>query len=234
MGRPHDWTMMHPADREATLVSLNVGLPRDVVWHGRTVSTGIFKDPISGRVAVRTLNLDGDRQADLSVHGGEHKAVYCYPAEHYDYWRRELGDYPLPMGAFGENLTTRGFSETTVHLGDRLAVGSARLVVTQPRMPCYKLGIRFQSDGMVKRFLASRRTGFYVAVEREGDVGAGDRITVLSRDAEAVAVADITMLYVAKTYTAADVALVRRALEVPALPDSWKEYFRSRLDDERR
>src|SRR5581483_9517845 len=113
--------MTHPADPDATLVSLNVGLPRDVLWHGRTVSTGIFKDPVSGRVAMRTLNLDGDRQADLSVHGGAYKAVYCYPLEHYAYWQRELGDTPLPMGAFGENLTTRGFSETSVHLGDRLA-----------------------------------------------------------------------------------------------------------------
>ena len=164
------------------LISLNTGLPREVTWHGRVVTTGIFKHPVQGRVALRTLNLDGDRQADLTVHGGVHKAVYCYPIEHYRFWHDELPGRELPMASFGENFTTSGLAEDSVHLGDRFSVGSAEVVVTQPRLPCYKLGVRFQSDDMVKRFLASGRTGFYVAVTREGDVGAGDEIEAVSRE----------------------------------------------------
>ena len=211
-------------------MSVNTGLPRDVAWHGRTVTTGIFKDPVEGRVALTTLNLAGDHQADLSVHGGPDKAVYCYPIEHYEYWRAELPGRDLPLAVFGENFTTAGLTEDSVHIGDRFAIGSAEVVVTQPRLPCYKLGVRFDSDFMVKRFLASRRSGFYVAVRREGQVGAGDDIRVLSRDPNAVPVSEITRLYVAKRYTADDVASARRALQVTALPDSWKDYFRERLE----
>ena len=211
------------------LVSVSVGLPQEVIWHGRSVSTGIFKRPVEGRVAVRKLNLDGDRQADLTVHGGEHKAVYCYPVEHYAYWKKELPDRELTMGNFGENLTTEGLLEDEVHLGDRWGIGSAETVVTQPRLPCFKLGIRFQSDDMVKRFLESKRTGFYLAVVREGEVGAGDEIKVAARDTVAVPVSEITRLYVAKRYGEAEAASVRRILGVGALPESWKEYFRERL-----
>jgi MOSC domain-containing protein YiiM len=214
---------------EMKLISVNTGLPREVTWHGRHVTTAIFKQPVEGRVALTTLNLDGDRQADLSVHGGEDKAVYCYPIEHYDYWRSALPGRELPLGMFGENFTTSGMSEDSVHLGDTFAVGSAEVVVTQPRLPCYKLGVRFDSDLMVKRFLDSRRSGFYVAVRREGQVGAGDDITVLSRDLAAVPISEIARLYVAKRYTADDVASVRRAMGVRALPESWKNYFRERL-----
>ena len=210
------------------LISLNVGLPRVVAWRGREVTTGIYKEPVGGRVALRTLNLDGDRQADLSVHGGADKAVYCYPVEHYDYWTKELRR-ALPMGMFGENFTTDGLDEDSVHLGDQFSIGSAMVVVTQPRLPCYKLGVRFQSDDMVRRFLASGRTGFYVAVTREGNVGAADDITLVARDVNAVPVSDITRLYVAKTFSEDDVASVRRALQVAALPESWKKYFRERL-----
>jgi MOSC domain-containing protein YiiM len=211
------------------VVSVNVGLPREVLWHGRTVTTGIYKEPVAGRVTLHTLNLDGDRQADLSVHGGKDKAVYCYPLEHYAYWKKELPGGDLPMGMFGENFTTDGLLEDSVHLGDRFSVGSAEVVVTQPRMPCYKLGIRFGYDDMVKRFLASGRSGFYVAVRREGEVGAGDELKLISRDENAVPVSAITHLYIAKRYGDADVALSRRALRVAALPESWKEYFRERL-----
>ena len=211
------------------LVSLSVGLPLDTRWHGRNVTTGIFKKPVEGRVALRKLNLDGDRQADLTVHGGTHKAVYCYPVEHYAYWEKELPGRELEMGNFGENFTTEGFLEDSVFVGDRWAVGSAETVVTQPRLPCYKLGIRFQSDDMVKRFLESRRTGFYLAVLREGEVGAGDEIKVIARDPVAVPVSEITRLYVAKRYGAEDSASVQRALAIEALPQSWKEYFRERL-----
>jgi len=212
------------------VVSVNVGLPREVMWHGRSVTTGIYKQPVKGRVALRKLNLGGDGQADLSVHGGEYKAAYCYPIAHYDYWKKELAGRELPMGMFGENFTTDGLSEDSAHLGDRFSVGSAEVVVTQPRLPCYKLGVRFQSDDMVRRFLASGRTGFYLAVTREGEVGAGDEIKVISRDDNAVPVSEITRLYIAKRYDDDDVTSVRRALRVAALPESWKGYFRERLE----
>ncbi len=211
------------------LISVNTGLPREVLWHGIQVTTGIFKQPIEGRVALRKLNLDGDRQADLTVHGGEHKAVYCYPLAHYGYWREELPGQALPMGAFGENFTTDGLLEDSVHIGDRFSVGSAEVIVTQPRLPCYKLGVRFQSDDMVKRFLASGRTGFYLAVTREGEVGADDDIKTTNRDPNGVPVSEITRLYIAKRYAHDDAASVHRALRVAALPESWKEYFRERL-----
>jgi len=226
------------------LVSVNTGLPREVSWHGRMVTTAIFKEPARGRVALRKLNLDGDRQADLAVHGGEHKAVYCYSLAHYDYWKRELPGRELPMGMFGENFTIddggpgllggqalpgeQGLEES-VHLGDRFSVGTAEVAVTQPRLPCYKLGVRFGSDDMVKRFLASGRTGFYVAVLREGEVGAGDEMKLIAREPNAVPVSEITRLYVAKRYSEAETAAVRRALRVPELPESWKEYVRERL-----
>lgn len=212
------------------LVSLNVGLPREVTWHGRSVTTGVYKQPIEGRIPLRKLNLDGDRQADLTVHGGAYKAVYCYPIEHYDYWKKELPGRDLPLAMFGENFTTDGLLENSVHLGDRFSVGSADVIVTQPRLPCYKLGIRFQSDDMVKRFLASARTGFYVAVTREGQVAAGDELKPLSQDPNAVPVSEITRLYIAKRFADDDVASLRRALQVAALPESWKGYFRERLD----
>jgi MOSC domain-containing protein YiiM len=213
------------------LVSLNVGLPREVVWHGRNVSTGIFKDPVEGRVALRKLNLDGDRQADLMVHGGEHKAVYCYPLEHYAYWKDELRGRDLPLGMFGENFTVTGFQEDSVYIGDRFSVGTAEVIVSQPRMPCYKLGIKFQADDMVRKFLASGRSGFYVAVTREGEVGVGDEITVLSRDPQAVPVSAITKLYIARHFSDDDLGVLRRALQVEALPASWKDYFRERLQE---
>lgn len=216
------------------VVSVNVGLPREVMWHGRTVTTGIYKEPVEGRVALRTLNLKGDQQADLSVHGGKDKAVYCYPIEHYAYWKKELPGRDLPLGMFGENFTTDGLLEDSVHLGDRFSVGSGEVVVTQPRMPCYKLGVRFGSDDIVKRFLASGRSGFYVVVTREGEVGAGDDIKLISRDENAVPVAAITHLYIAKRYGDDDVALLRRALRVAALPESWKDYFRERLQKRER
>jgi MOSC domain-containing protein YiiM len=215
------------------LVSVNVGLPREVTWHGMNVTTGIFKQPVEGRVRLRKLNLDGDRQADLTVHGGEFKAVYCYPLGYYEFWKSELPGRDLSMGMFGENFTLDSSGadllEDSIHIGDRFAVGSAEVVVTQPRLPCYKLGVRFQMDDMVKRFLASGRTGFYLAVTREGEVSAGDKITEIARDANAVPVSEITRLYVAKRYSADDARSVQRALNVAALPDSWKHYFRERL-----
>jgi MOSC domain-containing protein YiiM len=211
------------------LVSVNTGLPREIMWHGVKVTTAIFKHPTSARLALRKLNLDGDRQADLTVHGGENKAVYCYPLTHYDYWRTQLPGRQLPLGIFGENFTIDDFDEESVCVGDRWSVGSAEVTVTQPRLPCYKLGVRFQRDDMVRRFLASRRTGFYLAVEREGEVGAGDEITLSSREAGAVPISEITRLYVAKSYNDADLASIERALHLAALPESWKSHFRERI-----
>jgi len=166
------------------LVSINVGLPQQIEWRGELVTTAIFKEPVSGPVAVRALNIDGDRQADLRVHGGERKAVYAYPSEHYAYWRRELPDAELPPGAFGENLTVAGLLEAEVGPGDVIEIGTAAFTVTVPRMPCYKLGLRFGRLDMVKRFWRSRRSGFYLSVTREGTIVAGDaiRLTRLSAD----------------------------------------------------
>ncbi|WP_404790695.1 MOSC domain-containing protein [Altericista sp. CCNU0014] len=178
------------------LISVNVGLPRQVTWKGKIVSTGIFKEPVNDRVMVRSLNLDGDGQADLTVHGGLEKAVYVYPFEHYDYWRGELPDIELTLGNFGENFTTTGLREEELNIGDRFRIGNLILMVTQPRLPCYKLGIRFGRPDMVKRFLASRRTGFYFRVLQEGEVGVGDTLELVSRDDQHITVADITQLYV--------------------------------------
>ena len=177
------------------VVSLNVGLPREMEWQGRTVRTSIFKTPADRRLPVTTLNLEGDQQADLSVHGGVAKAVYAYPSEHYEYWRRELPQADLPWGVFGENLTAEGLLEEDVRIGDRLRVGSAEFVVTQPRMPCFKLGIRFGRPDILKRFLHSGRTGFYFAVVLEGEVGAGDSIELIAQADGGLTVADVVNLY---------------------------------------
>jgi MOSC domain-containing protein YiiM len=204
------------------VISVNVGQPREVVWKGRTVLTSIFKEPVAGRIVARKLDLDGDRQSDLSVHGGPNKAIYVYPAEHYSYWREQFPTMELPWGMFGENLTTEGLEEKTVHIGDQFRVGSTRVVVTQPRFPCYKLGIKFQRDDILKRFLKSGFTGFYLAVLEEGEVAAGDPITLLERDENAVSVSDVISLY---TYDKKNLELLQRALVVKALPESWREYF---------
>ena len=212
------------------ILSLNVGLPREVFWHGRSVTTGIYKDPVAGRVPLRKLNLEGDRQADLSVHGGESKAVYCYPVEHYAYWRNELRGPELPYGMFGENFTTEEILESEAHLGDRFSVGTAEVVVTQPRLPCYKLGVRFGADDMVRKFLTSGRSGFYLAVTREGNVGAGDEIRVISRDDQAVPVTEITRLFIAKRYGAEDIKVLERIMKIRTVPKDWKSYFGERLE----
>jgi MOSC domain-containing protein YiiM len=209
------------------LISVNVGRPRLVMWRGEAVSTGIYKKPVAGRVMLRRLNLDGDRQADLAVHGGPTKAAYVYPAEHYEFWRAELPGVELPYGMFGENFTAEGFSEEAVRIGDRFRLGGAEVMVTEPRMPCYKLGIKFGSPEILKRFLQSGRTGFYLAVVREGEVGAGDEFELVERGGGEVTVADITRLYASDRD---DFATMRRALEVEALPESWKEHFRQRLE----
>lgn len=209
------------------IISLNVGRPRLVMWRGETVSTGIYKEPVEGRVKLRTLNLDGDRQADLTVHGGPTKAVYAYPAEHYEFWRTELPEMQLPWGMFGENFTTEGLEESLVYIGDRFRAGTAEVMVTEPRMPCYKLAVKFGRSDILKRFLASGRTGFYLSVTKEGEVGRGDRMELIERDEHRVTVAEITRLY---AHDKTDVEAMRRAIEVEALPASWRDYFQQRIE----
>lgn len=209
------------------IISVNVGRPRLVVSNGQPVSTGIYKTPVAGRVMLRALNLDGDRQADLNVHGGPTKAAYAYPAEHYDYWRAELPGTELPWGMFGENFSTEGLEESKVNIGDRFRIGAAEVTVTEPRMPCYKLGIKFGRADIIRRFLASGRTGFYFSVQREGVVEAGDNIALIARDENKVTVADITRLYAREKN---DVEALRRAIGLEALPASWRDHFRKQLE----
>jgi len=209
------------------ILSVNVGLPREVAWQGKLVTTGIFKEPVKSPVMLRRLNLDGDGQADLTVHGGVTKAVYAYPSEHYAFWRAELPTMDLPLGMFGENLTTEGLLEDAVYIGDRFRVGEAELMVTEPRMPCYKLGIKFGRADIIKRFLASRRSGFYFAVTREGMVSAGDALELIGREQQGISVADITRLY---AFEKDDLKALRRAIEVGALPENWKGYFRHQIE----
>jgi MOSC domain-containing protein YiiM len=208
------------------LISVNVGLPREITVGGKTVRTSIWKNPVQSRVHVSTLNLDGDRQSDLSVHGGVDKAVYVYPSEHYSYWRSELPDAELPWGVFGENFTSEGILEDQTRIGDRILVGSAEFMVTQPRMPCFKLGIRFNRRDMVKRFLQSKRSGFYLAVIREGETETGDAIEFTEKQETGVTITDIVNLY---SVDSQNQELLRRATELPALPQSWRDYFRKRL-----
>lgn len=208
------------------LVSLNTGLPREVEWKGEAVTTGIFKEPVKGRVMLRTLNFDGDKQADLSVHGGVSKAVYAYPQEHYEFWKKELPDTNLPDGMFGENFTTEGLLEDNLNLGDCFRVGEAEIMVTEPRMPCYKLGVKFGRADIVKRFMVSRRTGFYFAVLQEGEVSAGDTIELLSRDGNNITVADVTRLY---AFEKDNLELLQRVVKVEALSKSWRDYFQHQI-----
>src|ERR1700751_5375599 len=219
--------LVRPSNKDMRLISVNVGLPREVAVNGGGVSTGIFNHAVSGAIRVERLNLVGDRQADLSVHGGPYKAVYGYPAEHYDYWRRELAEEDRPWGMFGENLTTEGLHESAVYIGDRYRVGTAELVVTQPRSPCYKLGISFGRPEMVKRFLHSGRSGSYFAVAQEGEVKAGDSIELLSRDANSLPISDINKLYASEKK---DREMLERAVQIKGLSESWRRYFQEQLE----
>jgi MOSC domain-containing protein YiiM len=172
------------------LLSVCVGRPREIEWQGDVVLTSIFKAPVAGPVAVRQLNLDGDEQSDLTVHGGRRKAVYVYASEHYPAWRAELPDADLSWGAFGENFTVEGLLEDAVYIGDRLSCGTAEFIVTQPRQPCYKLGLKFNRLDMVRRFHRSGRSGFYLGVVTEGVVAAGDEITLIASPERRISVAD--------------------------------------------
>jgi MOSC domain-containing protein YiiM len=209
------------------LVSLNVARPRLAVYKGATINTGIFKQPVSGPVQLRTLNLDGDRQADLSVHGGPYKAVYAYPSEHYPFWRRELPDMELPWGMFGENFTTEGLAEDQLHVGDRFEIGASEIMVRQPRVPCYKLAAKFQRDDILERFLRSGRSGFYFSVEKEGVVAPGDPFHLIARHENGITIAEMNRLFVREKYNR---ELLEKAIHTAALPDDWREYFRERLE----
>jgi MOSC domain-containing protein YiiM len=203
-----------------SLISIQVGVPRTVKRDGQEVATGIFKSPVNHRVRLREFNLDGDQQADLSVHGGQNKAVYAYPSEHYPFWKKELPGVDLPWGSLGENFTTAGLLETSVCLGDRFEIGTAEVVVTQPRIPCFKLNLKFDRHDMIQRFLASHRSGFYLRVLREGEVGAGDEIRLLHEDENRVSVADALRLYLGESDSS---ELLERALRVKYLSSSWRE-----------
>src|SRR5215216_1749585 len=211
------------------VLSVNVGLPRRVVFNGQIVTTSIFKDPVKGPIMLRKLNLDGDRQADLTVHGGLDKAVYSYPKEHYDYWRKQFPNMDLMWGMFGENFTTEGLLEDAVNVGDQFEIGSANLVATQPRMPCYKLGVRFGRMDVIRRFMTSGRPGIYFKILKEGEIKTGDKIKNIKRDKNNVTVKDIVSLYISKNHIDV-IEMMRRAIKIIDLPEGWRYEFEQKIE----
>jgi MOSC domain-containing protein YiiM len=210
----------------ARVVSVNVGRPQSVVWQGEIVQTAIFKEPVAGKVAIRHDNLDGDQQADLRAHGGPAKAIYLYPTDYYDLWRQELRR-DLPWGTFGENLTVTAMPNDAICIGDLFRTGTAAIRVTQPRIPCFKLGIRMGDQRFVQRFLQSGRTGFYCAIAQEGEIEAGDTIELIAREDHGLTVADIVRLY---AQDRDDIGGMQRALIVDSLAAGWHKLFHERLD----
>lgn len=208
------------------IVSVNVGTPRVFHWKGLEFESAIIKKPVSGRVMLRKANLDGDRQADLSVHGGLNKAVYSYPCEHYPYWTNRLHKHDLSWGAFGENLTTEGMLETEVSVGDRYRVGSAVVMARTPRTPCYKLAARYDREQILEEFFDSGLSGFYLSVVEEGEIGAGDQFEFLGGEANSITISDVNNLYSGRS---SDIDLLRRAVQSQALPESWRYRFQARL-----
>jgi MOSC domain-containing protein YiiM len=210
------------------LISINVSLPKEVSYKGTVFKTGIFKEPVEGRVMLRTLNLDGDGQADLKNHGGSFRAVYAYTLENYEYWERELGRDGMRYGQFGENLTVAGMPEDGVHIGDVYRVGGAVVQVTQPRPPCKKLGIRMGMLRFPKLMLPTGRVGFYLRVLQEGEVGAGDPIELVEADPQGITVRQmINLLY----FEPDNFALMAKAADLEALTPRWREIFADRLRD---
>lgn len=204
------------------ILSVNVSIPKEIEFEGQKVTTGIFKEPVEGRIMLRTLNLDGDKQADLTVHGGPDKAVYAYPIEHYQFWRKVYPNTEMPNGMFGENFTIEGLMESEVSVGDSFEIGSSKVIATQPRMPCYKLGVKFGRMDVLKKFLASGRSGIYFKVLKEGEVGTGDPIIKIKKDTNRVAISDIVRMYASDKE---DINMMQRAVKVEALPEGWRDYF---------
>ena len=209
------------------LLSVNVSQPRDVAYNGKMVQTGIFKQPVKRRIWLRKLGLDGDGHGDLAVHGGIDKAVYAYPIEHYEYWRRELERNELSFGQFGENLTVEGLLEEEVHIGDVFRIGGAQVQVTQPRVPCFKLGLKMRLPTFPKQFLASEKSGFYLRVLVEGKVGADDPIERIKIDSARLSIKEVHHLYY---FDNCNRQGIKRVLDVTALSDSWRESFEGFLD----
>jgi MOSC domain-containing protein YiiM len=209
------------------ILSVNISLPKEIDFEGQKVTTGIFKKPVERRLMLKTLNLDGDRQADLTVHGGPDKAVYAYPIEHYEYWRKVFPTIEMPNGMFGENFTIEGLMEKEVSIGDVFQIGSSRVIATQPRMPCYKLGVKFGRMDVLKKFLASGRSGIYFKVSKEGEVGAGDTIEQIGKDPNRITISDIIRLYASEKE---DIESMRRAVKVEALPEGWKHHFLEQIN----
>jgi MOSC domain-containing protein YiiM len=210
------------------VTSVNVAVPREVQWNGKSISTAIFKEPVHHRVRVRAHNLEGDRQADLSVHGGKDKAIYAYAAEHYARWKKELRREDLPWGMFGENLTVEGgLFEKEIFIGDHFRIGTAEVMAIQPRMPCFKLGIRFGTQRIVKQFAQSRRYGVYFRVTKGGEVCEGDTVKLLARNLHTVSIEDIGRLLLEKNH---DISLIERAASVDLLPEHFREHFLSLLE----
>lgn len=201
------------------IVSVNVGRPREIVWENKVVLTGIFKEPVAGRIRLRRTNLEGDAQANLSVHGGLNKAVYAYPLENYAFWREQFPGRELPFGMFGENLTLTGLTEDSVYIGDELRIGTARLVITEPRLPCYKLGIRFGDPAVVPLFLASRRPGFYLSVLEEGEIGACDAVEWVHERHNKLSVVELFRLM---TNEKTNIKLLKRALRAGRLASTLR------------
>ncbi|MHA1990984.1 MAG: MOSC domain-containing protein [Candidatus Hodarchaeales archaeon] len=209
------------------ILSINVGKPRKLIWQGREVETSIFKEPVTGSVKIKILNIEGDKQADLTVHGGINKAVYAYSAEYYLLWEKELPEISFPWGVFGENLTVQGLNEDNVNIGDIFQLGTAKLMAVQPRLPCYKLSVRFQRLDMIKRFLESKRTGIYFSVIKEGEVIQGDDLKLLREDQNAVKISEITRLF---AFDRDDLESLNKVVKVKALPESWKLHFRELIE----
>ena len=209
------------------ILSVNVSLPKEIDFEGQKITTGIFKEPVDHGVILRTLNLDGDRQADLTVHGGPDKAVYAYPIEHYEYWHKVFPTIEMLNGMFGENLTTEGLMEGEVRIGDVFRIGLSEVIATQPRMPCYKLGVKFGRMDVLKKFLASGRSGIYFKVSKEGEVRAGDTIEQIGKDTNRITISDIVRLYSSEKD---DIESMRRAVKVQALPEGWKHHFLEQIN----
>src|SRR6187549_3184961 len=213
----------------ARLISVNVGMPKDVPWNGKTVHTGIWKTPVEGPVMARRLNIDGDGQGDLGGHGGEQRAVMVYQTESYEHWQRHFGRDDLQPGMFGENFTIEGLSDDEVCIGDRYRIGTAEFEVTQPRATCYRVGIRMNDPRIPALLVSHRRPGFYFRVLEEGEVEAGDEIVKLASGPEQMTVAEVSALLYLPSHPRQQLL---RALRIPALSPGWQASFQALVDGE--